>query len=195
MKILLQAIKSLLRKVESTAERVLSFFDEGGIIKRKHMPDGYPYSEFAEILPSITAVDDGTTVVGMLPIYAPFKLTIGNEYIVTYNGKDYTCIAQEGGFDSGTLYSILLGNASVLSGTDTGEPFAVLNLVVPEDGLYGGVVSLDGSASATIRIVGNEIVKMDARYLPDPILSSPNGTRYKITVDDDGTLSAIAITE
>lgn len=193
MKILLQAIRSLLRKVENTAERALNFFGGDGIIKQEHLPDGYPYGETAEILPRTTIdIDPGD---GGAVIQTPFTLVPGNEYTVTFNGEDYTCIAQKVETEPGT-FLVAIGNVgAIMEGSDTGEPFVVAHLASEVGSLLHQIVVFDGSTSVTISIVGDRIVKMDARYLPDPILSSPNGTRFKITVDDSGTLSATAITE
>lgn len=311
MKILLQAIKSLLRKVENTAERVLNFFGGDGIIKQEHLPDGYPYIEEGEILPSTTLEID--LFDGVAGISTPFSLVAGCKYTVTWNGTDYVCEAKEaqiwsatgigvgnvdmftGGNDTGEPFIIIAVNndytqesgyygivqiwnepsvvtfsisgmaatkmdvkylpdgypymetAEILpktavefdpellegyiatpftlvpgseytvtwngaeyiciaQGNEAGiaighsinmgeEPFLILNFTEPMDGFYAGVMSIDGSTFATISIVENEVTKMDARYLPDPILASPNGTRFKVTVDDSGNLSATAITE
>lgn len=155
MKILLQAIKSLIRKVENSAERVLNFFGGNGIIKQEHLPDGYPYGEIVEILPKTAVEFDPESLEGY--IATPFTLVPGNEYTVTWNGAEYICIAQ--GFETGIAigHSINMGE----------EPFFILNYTEPMDGFYAGVMSMDGSTSATISIHSGTATKMDVKYLPD----------------------------
>lgn len=104
---------------------------------------------------------------GTLPILTPFasEIVVGKTYTVTYNGTDYICTAfpvQEGE-GSPTMPSV--GNQAAIGGENTGEPF-VIAYVPPEmvemaGGMYGMVLDMTGASSATIKIQGEGVVKID----------------------------------
>ena len=93
----------------------------------------------------------------------------------------------------------LIGNPSIMGDTvDTGEPFIIAD---SDQGVRIG--TLDTSPTHTISISQNspgEIVKIDEKFIPDvsslTIKSSTAGStkKFKITVNDSGTISATEIT-
>ena len=95
-----------------------------------------------------------------------FNAEFGATYKVSWDGSIYTCVCEN--FNNRPI----LGNQSIVGvGPDTGEPFIIFN----EEGvLETGWFSLttDTSASHTISISGcvSEVVKIDAKYLPDIII-------------------------
>lgn len=123
-----------------------------------------------------------------------FSLTIGNIYKVSWDGSVYecTCVSNPDNMK-------LIGNLSIMGDTvDTGEPFIIAD---SDQGVRIG--TLDTSPTHTISISQNspgEIVKIDEKFIPDvsslTIKSSTAGStkKFKITVNDSGTISATEIT-
>ena len=81
--------------------------------------------------------------------------------------------------------------------TTIGEGYALIvrkdnatfnNVTIPQKGTYFIVAS----GFYTTRLSTQTITPMAEEFLP--VLTSPNGTKYKITVDDSGTISATEIT-
>ena len=119
---------------------------------------------------------------------------VGQTYIVNWDGTEYECVCIGDGI------STMLGNQSIMGhGDNTGEPFIFL----PNEGNM--VVTLDTSASHTISIKKTEetVTPMAEEFLPnildiDSIImkSSTTGStkKFKITVDDGGTISATEVT-
>jgi hypothetical protein len=64
--------------------------------------------------------------------------------------------------------------------------------LIPE-GVWSASIGEQG-VSATLIITPKTTVKpLDEKYMP--ILTSPGGKKYKLTVDDSGTVSAVEVTE
>ena len=91
-----------------------------------------------------------------------FSPEIGQTYQVSWDGAVYSCV--------GTEYNslIALGNLSIMNfGSDTGEPF----LMTCGTGSIN-IYTLPAGSSHTISISGfvQEVVKIDEKYLPDPLI-------------------------
>lgn len=120
-----------------------------------------------------------------------FVATVGETYKVSWDGTVYecTCIDSDG--------RTVIGNLSVTGpGSDTGEPF----FMDVTDGI--AIFTADTSASHTISIshyFAGEVVKIDEKFMPDVsgliVKSSTAGStkKFKITVDDSGTISATEV--
>ena len=100
----------------------------------------------------------------------------------------------------GLAVVIMLGNYGLLmGGEDTGEPFVLAYST--ENGIETfGCYALDGSNPLTISITQGEFAKMDEKFLPESvegviIRSSTEGSnkKFKLTIDDSGTISATEI--
>ena len=123
-----------------------------------------------------------------------FSLTVGNIYKVSWDGSVYecTCVSNPDNMK-------LIGNLSIMGDTaDTGEPFIIAD---SDQGVRIG--TLDTSASHTISIsqcVAGEVVKIDEKFIPDVsslIVKSSTADstkKFRITVDDSGTISATEVT-
>ena len=89
-------------------------------ITSEFLPEGYPYTEAAEIVCAETIVENGASITNPLST----MLTAGYKYKVIHNDISYECIAYESTFDGRPCISI--GNMSLhnpsLSGGN-GEPF------------------------------------------------------------------------
>lgn len=62
------------------------------------------------------------------------------------------------------------------------------NTALPQKGIY----SMKHQNTFTSKLSTQNITPMAEEFLP--VLTSPNGTKYKITVDDSGTISATEVT-
>lgn len=96
-----------------------------------------------------------------IPQLIPFS--VGDVIKVTWNGVEYECIA----FDSvamGGPGSAAVGNPFLLTGVDTGEPFAIGTS--PESGVTV-VFSYTKITEASIKIEGTKVKTIDPKFLPD----------------------------
>ena len=123
-----------------------------------------------------------------------FSLTVGNIYKVSWDGSVYecTCVSYPDNMK-------LIGNLFIMGDrADTGEPFVIVD---SDEGVSIG--TLDTSPTHTISISQHslgEVVKIDEKFIPDvsslTIKSSTAGStkKFKITVNDSGTISATEVT-
>lgn len=116
------------------------------------------YLEFMEYVPARTSLFKETMGVinGQCSTMTPVVLNNGEEYIVSWNGTEYVCVAQP--YSQDGYIGLLLGDTSILtgSGTSTGEPFMVG--VIPPEGIaqFGyaiGCYVLDGSTEVELEII------------------------------------------
>ena len=130
----------------------------------------------------------------MAQITSALEIVVGQTYTVNWDGTEYECVGAA--FGKG-LYA--LGNLSIMGpGADTGEPF----LYSGRDD-QGGFATLDTAASHTISVktIEEVVTPMAAEFLPSEVnelimnSSTPNSTKkFRITVDDSGTLKATEVT-
>ena len=107
----------------------------------------------------------------------------GVNYLVQWNGTDYTCTAKKSSNSVFQQYfKICIGNENFVGGEDTGEPFffGVLNAeLAAETGKTALLASFDSSTTATIIITepAGTVHKLDKKYLPDDLgaVKSVNG--------------------
>lgn len=126
-------------------------------------------------------------------VQSTFSPILGETYKVSWDGTTYesTCVNFED--------SPVIGNLSIIGmGSDTGEPF----LVIPKKTTIA-VHTADTSAFHTLSIsqcVAGEVVKIDEKFIPDVssliVKSSTAGStkKFRITVDDSGTLKTTEVT-
>lgn len=127
-----------------------------------------------------------------------FAAIVGETYKVSWDGATYESVCTElQGFP-------FIGNSSIMGvGSDTGEPF----LAIIQNDIIVQIVTTDTSASHTISFswMVPKVIKIDEKYLPDNVVtksdeliinSSTEGStkKFKITVDDSGTISATEVT-
>lgn len=147
--------------------------ETGHILNRTH------YTERDVPVKEITTM--GNLVLGSsMPV-------IGKIYKVTWNGVTYECIAEK------VSYGVTLKRT--MDGVEC--PF-ILDFVENATMVGVSVVIKDGSDTYTVSVEGDDTIhQLDEKYIPDMsklTLLSPNGTRYQITVDDSGNLTATAAT-
>ena len=162
-----------------------------------YMPDGYP----TKSVQTTTLMEEqqvAFTLSGeeayMAQITNAFEVVEGRTYTVNWDGAEYECV--------GVVFNsmLALGNLSIVGdGGDTGEPFIYGYNTKRHSGMFA---THDTSASHTISVkTAEEIVTpMAAEFLPSEInglimnSSTTDSTKkFKITVDDSGTLKATEI--
>lgn len=130
-----------------------------------------------DVLPEVTInVADFGEDASELPIMQPFSspIVVGEEYVVTYNGAEYTTTAFELQMSAEAPPLPALGNQGAIGGEDAGEPFIILYL--PDEfkemagGVSGMLIPMDGSAVIALKIQRDGVLyhKLDPGYLPIP---------------------------
>ena len=174
--------------------------DENGVLSipkpltYDYMPEGYPKKEIEYVTlmeeQEVAFSSDGFgAFMAVSPVALDVKL--GDKLTVVWDGVSYDVIAKE------LEENVRFGNLAILdpSMESTGEPFIYTNA--------GSIwFTTDTAASHTIKVMRQQatITPMSADFLPvvdDIIISSstPDSTKkFKITVDDSGTLKATEVT-
>lgn len=121
-----------------------------------------------------------------ITLYAPFTLVPGDWYTVTVNGVDYDCQCK-------TRTNSLYGEVPTL---DTDAFFLeACSFGTPDQ---TGLFQVRGATSETFttfsvkRILSETIHPLPAQFMR---LTSPNGTVFELAVTNDGTLTAVEVTE
>lgn len=135
---------------------------------------------------------------------APFLLTNGEWYIVTWNGVEYLCVCKTEALCS-YIGNGTVGWLSAEYGTpeDTGEPFCyeVVGNGSGDMGMPGAIWSGEKNTEVSVKVATSipRPNKITPEMLPEDAtvfhLTSPNGTKFAITVSDDGTLSVTEVSE
>ena len=173
--------------------------NEYGFLKKEVLPPNYGYGVMDEQLVSInpdslTSTGHGTYVTTSKHF---LEINVGQTYTINYNNVEYSCVAMDGGVvdeSAANMGYAVFGDVSIVTGGEsTGEPFYIM--IVPSDADITIIVApLDGAEITNLAFTGNAWIASPFKSTPI-VLTSPNGTSYEITVDDNGTLSATAITE
>ena len=167
-----------------------------------YMPEGYPKKttgtvtlmEYPEIPFELTS--SGTSYRGTLPNQLVFEIVVGQTYTVNWDGTEYECIGVAHG-----EHKYIIGNLSIMNaGVDTGEPFLYTYDNANPRGQFN---TLDTAASHAISVktTGEVITPIAEEFLPSEVNelimnSATQGStkKFKITVDDSGTISATEVT-
>ena len=130
------------------------------------LPEGYPYRETVEIaimaeqlamLPSETDFGKSTEIV---------ELTVGGQYIVNWDGKEYPCVGKE--YVTDELTSVCIGDVSSLTGGEsTGEPFAVVMVPGDHARIYRHIGNITTKISVTE--IKEVVHPMDKEFIPDGV--------------------------
>ena len=133
-------------------------------------------------------------------ITAPIGLEVGKTYVVNWNGVEYTVIAKAIDDPSGTgVPYIGIGNEALVGGTDTGEPFGIMETTAEYaeqfDGMYGMAASIDmsGDIPFVIYQISVTIHHLDPKYIKDMYYTEGGDSSVVIlpettltTVEDEG---------
>ena len=130
---------------------------------------------------TVSFTDGGGVYIAEFP--STFSATVGETYKVYWDGSAYECTCAYFGV------KIVIGNLSITGeGSDTGEPF----IMVITNGERIEIVTADTSASHTfsISVFAQEVVKIDAKYLPDTVATKSD---VEVTQEVlDGVFSSVA---
>lgn len=149
-----------------------------------YMPDGYPKKSMQTTglmeEQEIAFSDMGNIYGAASPV--EFEVTEGETYTVVWDGVEYKCVCYAHGS------YLCIGNPAALGLEATDEPF----IYTPNEGYLW--ISYDTAETHTIGVTtsAETITPMAEEFMP--VLTSPNGTKYKLTVDDTGTISATEVT-
>lgn len=179
----LKADKSALsdkqNKIVGEKGQIVSFDKNDNVIAQEVgniLPEGTPWIEkgnVAEILPTCTIPIESSDGLGL--ITTPISLISGKAYAVNYNGQTYERAARR--FTKDGISALCIGNLAALGEDDTGEPFLIIQLpdgVEATEGIYGQLISFDGSEEVTLSITGYAIIyhKLPKSLMPNGIEST-----------------------
>ena len=156
MKLILQAIKALFRKIEAS---------------RTHWEE----VEEVEILAETTVTISEDNSDAALP--KTTQLTVGQTYFVILDGVSYECVAWQSDEDPDT---VIIGNGAIYGGEGgNGEPFSC-------DSYSNGKIYLNtekaGTYTISISTKENVVHKLDKKYLPDQ--TQPDWNQNDETAED-----------
>lgn len=141
------------------------------------------YEGLSVLLPETTLTFTNSQYAGNLGL----NFEEGETYTIVWDGIEYECKAFY--FDNGTVHGNALGNLAAVGGTNTGEPFFI-GTAAGGDG-YTMAACLTGATSATLKVLGKTLKKIDKKYLPQinsvvyiPVTDtgSANNPEYSTTV-------------
>ena len=146
MKLILQAIKALFRKIEAN---------------RTHWEGVEEVEIIAETTVTISEDDSDAD----LP--KTTQLTVGQTYFVILDGVSYECVAWQSNEYPDT---VIIGNGAIFGGEGgNGEPFSC-------DSYSNGIIYLNtekaGTYTISISTMENVVHKLDKKYLPDEVIDS-----------------------
>lgn len=112
-----------------------------------------------------------------------YNLTIGETYIVNWDGTDWTCIAQ----DASSLMSgtIAIGNLTNFGLSGNGEPF-VIGVIDGVGVQYFSLTDTEAGGSHEVRIYQEATLskQIDKRYIPIPFFGKENSIILNCTFDE-----------
>lgn len=134
----------------------------------------------------------------------------GDVALLTVNGVSRWCVVKED--ENGELFWYL--------GKENGQPYFTLSMHPWWDGVYSdgeqlkcmalsdgyqlfGLSNPNEVTDIEFTIYNGTFKRIDEKYIPDsiarvgdaPILTSPSGKKFKLTVDDSGTVGTVEVTE
>lgn len=160
--------------------------EPGHVLNRTH------YDEFVEILPETTLEDEGGGSYLLAESALPF--VAGEEYIVNFNGTEYTveCVDMSAAVGGAPAKAFLLG--SMEFPPPEGEPpfgIMVVENVPDEEDMTAVVAGSDYEGQPiTFGIKQRKTVKLPERYLPDSVFEK---AYYVEVINTDDTYSTDAL--
>lgn len=174
-----------------------------GPVDHNVLPEGYPYKEVCETEVQLFQSPDnwvldangGDWPTDMTALGMPKE---GDVCRVVIDGKEYTATAYlESTFEapSGSYNNVI----KLSGGENTGGDFTDTQFVFHFVSAEKVIVELPGKGRyyemEEVCVYGPGLSETIHPMAPEflPALTSPNGTKYQLTVADDGTLSAVAV--
>jgi hypothetical protein len=157
------------------------------------LPEGVPYAQTTEValVKDVTTRVNNTTYI-VDGAGAAIKIELGKKYRVMWDGVEYICPAVDDSTPDKKIKHFISDNGEYYSDAFTicyDQTCFSGNWMEPSCGIRPH----DDSVPHTVSLyeIVEDVQKLDPRCLPE--LTSPNGTKYQLTVSDDGTLSAVAV--
>ena len=145
MKLILQAIKALFRKIEAS---------------RTHWEEVEKVNVIAET--TVTISEDNSDA----DLPKTTQLTVGQTYFVILDGVSYECVA----WYSDDEEAVIIGNGAIFGGEGgNGEPFSCDSY--SDDTIYLNTEKA-GTYTISISIMKNVVHKLDKKYMPDEVIKS-----------------------
>jgi hypothetical protein len=125
--------------------------DENGKPTKWKAADYQPRTHWVDVEKNKVFLDTTVTTAGnFAPVQLAGRLELGQTYIVTFAGQQYSCVCKDG-FLQG-MYASYLGNSAVFGGEYGNEPFALIqfnwlghsSLIAFPDGEYS--IKVEGDA-------------------------------------------------
>ena len=171
MKLILQAIKSLLNNLRIRLAELENKTSDESIASGKLLPDSTPFAasfpySFYERVPYNSSQTGSYGEIYHYNGRSVLNLTVGNTYTVSYNGTEYECECKIGEYYGRGCY---LGNGEFVEGESSSEPFTVFVPDEPNKNRKYNVITKERFQAVELSINGeNEYIrKMDERLLPD----------------------------
>ena len=163
MKLILQAIKALFRKIEAS---------------RTHWEEVEKVNVIAET--TVTIPSDG----GDAPLPDTTQLTVGKTYFVILNGVSYECVA----WYSDDEGAVIIGNGAIFGGEGgNGEPFSCDSYT---SGTICLNTEKAGTYTISVSTEENIVHKLDKKYLPDEVIdsiASVDTNAYQVRIESSNT--------
>lgn len=172
-----------------------------GPIDPKRLPEGYPYKEQSEQVIEWDGNTDGLTKVGSnwykvsdiaFPDLNGCKVTVNLGTMASLVGADRVDAELNYAVAEGDLhgytFTLNVDGESMEMGAVAVIPEGSTNY---EPGTYFFAGANGSYYTERLTAMAETIHPMAPEFLP--ALTSPNGTKYQLTVADDGTLSAVAV--
>ena len=164
----------------------------GGPIDPKRLPEGYPYKERGELVIEWDGNTEGLEAVsGMYYLISPEILTDEQIKAGVIETSHHVIASVSDRWDAmlehGVVTEEIVAIETIIFVRKTNAEYNGVSF--PEPGVYSILYS--GIYNAKFSTFGETIHPMAPEFLP--LLTSPNGTKYQLTVSDDGTLSAVAV--
>ena len=134
----------------------------------------------------VTFAQDVTAEIGDQPVYGlcDGELVVGQTYEVIWDGNSYSCVA----YAVETIGNApAIGNGSIAGASGgNGEPFFCYFF----NGKLGWGAVTGGVHTFTFSGEGEFVHKLDPKYLSDIVLTAPNGTKFTLSVKNNGEIYA-----
>ena len=135
------------------------------------MAKAYSDSKGGYVEPGKTILDVKLMEVEGICVYESYEirvhLEVGKTYTVTLDSGAFSAVCKEGLLEGSIV--CFLGNAIIVGGEDTGEPFFVCSDYVAEaESVHTLVVDMNGGTKCVIA-TAETIVPIDPKFLPDTV--------------------------
>ena len=170
-----------------------------GVIRQESLPEGYPYKE-SRVTVDLKPIIGADIVLCKVSDNTPEPLPVGSYVQMWLDGEN----VGEHSVSSASGSHFVVNQNMVFVVYENN--YSMNGAVFPEKGVYfmrnnSANFAITGVAwdrnatepDITWDGVVETIHPMAPEFLPELTLTSPNGTKYKLTVSDDGTLSAVAV--